>query len=497
MAAAAAEAAARGVSAMVGFTYRRVPAIALARQLVADGRHRRRPARPRAVPAGLDRRPGGARCPGGWTRTRRARARSATSARTSSTSRSSSPARPLTGVSGDARDLRQGAAARRGRPAGLLGGIGGARDGPGHRGRRRPLPRPASAAARLATFEATRFALGPQERHPDRDQRLGRQPGVRLRGHERPAATSTAPSRPRRPGSAGSSSPSRSTRTWPRGGRRARARLRARLHPPGGRPGHGDRRADGTRCPRSPTACTCSGCWPPWSAVRRQQLHAWHRRSDSNERTLIDGPTRSPCSPASGPTCRSRRWPGWPPGGATTAWRSPAGATTSTSRAPRTTTTTSPEQARAAGAARPEGLRDLQPPQRARRSATTRSTSGTATSCPTRVWGDGDPEGVRQRAAEEMKTTARTAPRARRRRRSSGSPGRAIWKYVAMFPPASAGDDRRRLPGLRRPVEPDPRRVRRGRRAVRARGAPAARSPTTTGRPCARWRRSGTARRSG
>ncbi|CAN5141609.1 Gfo/Idh/MocA family oxidoreductase [soil metagenome] len=38
MAAAAATAAARGVVAMVGFTYRRVPAIQLARQLVADGR---------------------------------------------------------------------------------------------------------------------------------------------------------------------------------------------------------------------------------------------------------------------------------------------------------------------------------------------------------------------------------------------------------------------------------------------------------------------------
>jgi predicted dehydrogenase len=38
MAAAAARAAARGVRSMVGFTYRRVPAIALARQLVAEGR---------------------------------------------------------------------------------------------------------------------------------------------------------------------------------------------------------------------------------------------------------------------------------------------------------------------------------------------------------------------------------------------------------------------------------------------------------------------------
>src|SRR3954469_18189934 len=37
MAEAAARAAARGVRSMVGFTYRRVPAIALARQLVAEG----------------------------------------------------------------------------------------------------------------------------------------------------------------------------------------------------------------------------------------------------------------------------------------------------------------------------------------------------------------------------------------------------------------------------------------------------------------------------
>ena len=53
-----------------------------------------------------------------------------------------------------------------------------------------------------------------------------------------------------------------------------------------------------------------------------------------------------------------------------------------------------------------------------------------------RVWGDGDPEGVRQRAAEEMKTTARAA------RRLGvdtvvGFTGSSIWKYVAMFPPAS------------------------------------------------------------
>ena len=54
-----------------------------------------------------------------------------------------------------------------------------------------------------------------------------------------------------------------------------------------------------------------------------------------------------------------------------------------------------------------------------------------------RVWGDGEPEGVRQRAAEEMKMTARTA------RRMGvdvviGFTGSSVWKYVAMFPPASA-----------------------------------------------------------
>ena len=85
MAAAAERAAARGVRAMVGFTYRRVPAIALARQLVAGGPHRRDPPRPRAVPPGLDRRPRGAAVVAAATRSRPAPARSATSAPTSST----------------------------------------------------------------------------------------------------------------------------------------------------------------------------------------------------------------------------------------------------------------------------------------------------------------------------------------------------------------------------------------------------------------------------
>ncbi|MCW2710868.1 MAG: endonuclease, partial [Marmoricola sp.] len=53
-----------------------------------------------------------------------------------------------------------------------------------------------------------------------------------------------------------------------------------------------------------------------------------------------------------------------------------------------------------------------------------------------RIWGDGVAEGVRSRAAEEMKMTARAA------RRLGvdtvvGFTGSSIWKYVAMFPPAT------------------------------------------------------------
>ena len=53
-----------------------------------------------------------------------------------------------------------------------------------------------------------------------------------------------------------------------------------------------------------------------------------------------------------------------------------------------------------------------------------------------RVWGDGDPEEVRQRAAEELKTTARAA-RAFGVDTVVGFTGSSIWHYVAMFPPVS------------------------------------------------------------
>ena len=53
------------------------------------------------------------------------------------------------------------------------------------------------------------------------------------------------------------------------------------------------------------------------------------------------------------------------------------------------------------------------------------------------MWGDGDPEGVRQRAAEEMQHTARLA-KALGVETVVGFTGSSIWQYVAMFPPVPA-----------------------------------------------------------
>jgi len=55
---------------------------------------------------------------------------------------------------------------------------------------------------------------------------------------------------------------------------------------------------------------------------------------------------------------------------------------------------------------------------------------------PSRVWGDGQAESVRQRAAEETVLTARAASRLGVST-VVGFTGSSIWKYVAMFPPVS------------------------------------------------------------
>lgn len=53
---------------------------------------------------------------------------------------------------------------------------------------------------------------------------------------------------------------------------------------------------------------------------------------------------------------------------------------------------------------------------------------------PARIWGDGEPEGVRQRAARELADTARAAA-AFGVRTVIGFTGSSIWHLVAMFPP--------------------------------------------------------------
>jgi sugar phosphate isomerase/epimerase len=53
---------------------------------------------------------------------------------------------------------------------------------------------------------------------------------------------------------------------------------------------------------------------------------------------------------------------------------------------------------------------------------------------PARVWGDGDPEGVRQRAAEEMRLTARAAVNVGVTV-VTGFTGSSIWHLAYSFPP--------------------------------------------------------------
>jgi sugar phosphate isomerase/epimerase len=53
---------------------------------------------------------------------------------------------------------------------------------------------------------------------------------------------------------------------------------------------------------------------------------------------------------------------------------------------------------------------------------------------PSRIWGDGDAEGVRRRAAEDVKNTARAAAKFGVEI-VNGFTGSTIWKYLAMFPP--------------------------------------------------------------
>ena len=245
---------------------------------------------------------------------------------------------------------------------------------------------------------------------------------------------------------------------------------------------------------RSPTGSPSSGCWRRSSRVRQGRAHASTYPSRTRRRNTLMGKRF---------TLFTGQWADLHPRGGRRAGgrlglRRPRDRRLR--RAPRRLALGRRRLRRRAArdprAARPRAAGRSPTTSPARRSATTRSTSGTRRSCATRVWGDGDPEGVRTRAAEEMKLTARLAQRLGVDT-VVGFTGSSIWQYVAMFPPVPAATDRGRLPGLRRPLEPDPRRVRRVRRAVRARGAPLRDRLRLLVDACARWRRSATARRSG
>ena len=115
-------------------------------------------------------------------------------------------------------------------------------------------------------------------------------------------------------------------------------------------------------------------------------------------------------------------------------------------------------------------LRHLQPPRRPGDLRPT-STSATRRSCPPDVWGDGDPEGVRKRAAKKMIDTAKAAASsstrpgkaAASRPSSTASPARASGtrSTPSRPPPRSTGE--KGFDDFAKRFDADPRRVRQGR----------------------------------
>ena len=215
MAAAAERARARGVRSMVGFNYRRVPAVTLARALVQEGRvgtvrHVRAvylqdwivdPEFPLVWRLQKEHAGSGALGDIGAHIVDLAQFM---------------VGEQLTGVSGAHRDVREGT------PVGVALQRSG-RDWPpgarsGDRRRRRAFLGSVLRRRRgLVRGDALRDR--PQERSAHRDQRVHRQPRLRLRGDERAVRSTTARTIRRPPVSAGSSSPSRPIPTCRLGGR--------------------------------------------------------------------------------------------------------------------------------------------------------------------------------------------------------------------------------------------------------------------------------------
>ena len=257
-------------ASMVGFTYRRVPAIALARQLVEQGRHRRDPARAGAVPPGLARRPAVA----DDLAAREGQGRLGGAGRHRCAHRRPHPAHhrraassPSTGCS---RPSSTSARSPTARPATLLGGD--AANGAGLGTGQVTVDDAATFLARftggaVGVFEATRFATG--RKNAIRLEINGSRGSLafdfedmnvlEFYDADEPAETAgfrrilvTEPEHPY---------VGQLVAARPRPG------LRARLHPPGRRPGHARSAAATSRSRPSATACRCSASWPPWSAA--------------------------------------------------------------------------------------------------------------------------------------------------------------------------------------------------------------------------------------
>ena len=90
---------------------------------------------------------------------------------------------------------------------------------------------------------------------------------------------------------------------------------------------------------------------------------------------------------------------------------------------------------------------------------------------PPEVWGDGEPEGVRRRAAERLADTARAAA-AFGVTQVNGFTGSPIWHLLYSFPPNDFAEVERGYDEVAERLRPDPRRVRGRGSPLRARGAP-------------------------
>ena len=262
-----ARAEARGVRSMVGLQLPPRPGGGPGpRRLVAEGRLGADPARARAVPAGLDRRPG---VPAGVAAA--ARSKAGSGALGDIGAHIVDLAQYVTGAA-DHRGLRADGDVRHGAPAaGGVGRAGRLRRRRRHRRRSRSTTRRCSSA-RFDSRRARRRSRPPGSRPAARTRMR-----LEVNGSEGSLAFDFE-SMNELPFHDGTEDPDDRGLPPDPGDRahppvrrrlvaaRARPRLRAHLHPRGRRPGARDRATDRARGRRSPTGCRCSGCSPPSSA---------------------------------------------------------------------------------------------------------------------------------------------------------------------------------------------------------------------------------------